>query len=69
MKKFLLIAVVTLATIPEANAGPLRNLIRHIVSRPQCTQVTSAPQVATNTYVAYVASVAGCANGTCSLPR
>ena len=60
MKRYLLIAVVALATVAPSEAGPLRNLIRKVIHRPQAatvTQVASAPVTPQGTYVA---SCAGC---------
>lgn len=61
MKKYLLAAVVAsailAADVPQATAGPLRNLIRKVIHRPQAASVT---QVASAPATTYVASCAGC---------
>lgn len=65
MKKFLMVALVASAVMaaqaPEANAGPLRNLIARITNRPK--PVPPAPKDTPVAYVpqtTYVASCAGC---------
>lgn len=64
MKKFLLIAVVTCAAMaaqaPEANAGPLRNLIARITNRPK--PVPPAPKDTPVAYVPQTTYVASCAS-------
>lgn len=57
MKRYLLIAVVALATVAPSEAGPLRNLIRKVIHRPQAASVT---QVASAPATTYLASCAGC---------
>jgi len=67
MKKFLMVALVASAVMaaqaPDANAGPLRNLIARITNRPKPTPPTPvATSVAYVPQTTYVASCAGCQN-------
>jgi len=69
MKKYLLAAVVAsailAADVPQATAGPLRNLIARITNRPKPAPTPVVPPAPKATYNGnsqgtYVASCAGC---------